>query len=191
MSCTNCGNLGSNCSCSDNCPNKVSDITVFDCNTFNVLEVPCDATLCDVLGLLEQYTTNMVAELSTMTSVVIGAENCIGLEPGTYGIQQVIDAILVELCSTPTCPLHALISLNENGTLTVNASGGVGPYTYQWSIADNVVGIVIDGSSTSDTVTIIDGGSELASSGLVKVVVTDANGCSVNDVFLYFVPIIT
>ena len=190
MSCTNCGNLGSNCSCSDNCPNKVSDITVFDCNTFNVLEVPCDATLCDVLGLLEQYTTNMVTELDTMTSVVIGVENCIGLEPGTYGIQQVIDAILVKLCEIPTCPLHALISLNRDGTLTVNATGGVGPYTYQWSIADNVLGIEIDGSSTTDTVTIIDGGSPIASSGLVKVVVTDDNGCSVNDVFLYFVPIV-
>jgi hypothetical protein len=190
MSCTNCGNLGSNCSCSDNCPNKVSDITVFDCNTFNVLEVPCDATLCDVLGLLEQYTTNMVTELDTMTSVVIGVGNCIGLDAGTYGIQQVIDAILVKLCEIPACPLHALISLNQDGTLTVNASGGVGPYTYQWSIADNVVGIEIDGSSTTDTVTIIDGGSPVSRSGLVKVVVTDDNGCSVNDVFLYFVPIV-
>jgi len=27
-------------------------------------------------------------------------------------------------------------------------------------------------------------------SGLVKVVVTDANGCSVNDVYLYYVPLI-
>jgi hypothetical protein len=185
MSCTNCNK--SNCSCSDNCPNRVSDITTFDCNSFNVIEVPCDASLCDVLGLLEAYTTNMVNELSEMTSVIIDAENCVGLEAGTYGIQQVIDAILAKLCS---CPLHALISLNENSTLTANVTGGVAPYTYQWSIADNVVGIVIDGSSTSDTITIIDGGSPLSSSGLVKVVVTDANGCSVNDVFLYFVPLI-
>ena len=185
MSCTSCNK--SNCSCSDNCPNKVSDITTFDCNSFNVIEVPCDASLCDVLGLLEAYTTNMVNELSEMTSVVIDGENCIGLEAGTYSIQQVIDAILVKICP---CPLHALISLNEDGTLTANVTGGVAPYTYQWSIADNVVGIEIDGSSTSDTVTIIDGGSPFASSGLVKVVVTDANGCSVNDVFLYFVPII-
>jgi len=191
MSCSSCGSVNNNCSCSDNCPNKASDITVFDCNTFNVIEIPCDASLCDVLGLLEAYTTNMVNELSDMTSVVISGDNCIGLDAGTYGIQQVIDAILVKLCEIPSCPLYALISLNEDLTLTVNASGGTAPYTYQWSIADNVVGIEIDGSSTAQTVTIIDGGSPIASSGLVKVVVTDNNGCSINDVFLYFVPIIT
>jgi hypothetical protein len=167
----------------------VSDITVFDCNTFNVLEVPCDATLCDVLGLLEQYTTNMVTELDTMTSVVIGIENCIGLEPGTYGVQQVIDAILTKICA---CPLHALISLNQNGTLTVNATGGNAPYTYQWSIADSGQFIGFSGSTTGSTVTIVDVPSPPPNftSGLVKVVVTDDNGCSVNDVFLYFVPIV-
>ena len=100
MSCNTCGNLGSNCSCSDNCPNKVSDISVFDCNNFNVINVPCDASLCDVLELLETYTTNMVAELSTMTSVTIGAGNCIGLAAGTYGIQQVINAIIDTLCAS-------------------------------------------------------------------------------------------
>jgi hypothetical protein len=187
MSCPSCNK--SNCTCSDNCPNKVSDITTFDCNSFNVIEVPCDASLCDVLGLLEAYTTNMVNELSEMTSVVIEAENCIGLEAGTYSIQQVIDAILTKIC---VCPLHALISLNENGTLTVNATGGNAPYTYQWSIADSGQFIGFSGSTTGSTVTIVDVPSPPPNftSGLVKVVVTDANGCSVNDVYLYYVSLI-
>lgn len=96
MSCTNCNK--SNCTCSDNCPNKASDITVFDCNSFNVIEVPCEASLCDVLGLLESYTTNMVNELSDMTSVVVGS-NCIGLDPGTYSVQQIYEAINIVLCN--------------------------------------------------------------------------------------------
>lgn len=184
MSCSSCNK--SNCTCSDNCPNKVSDITTFDCNNFNVIEVPCDASLCDVLSLLEAYTTNMVQELSSMTSVEITAENCIGLEAGTYSIQQVIDAILVQLCNPP-CPLSALIYTTEGG-LGVGSSGGVAPHTYQWSIADNYNTIEINGSSTGNTVNIIGTPSELPIFGLVKVVVTDANGCSVNDVFMYFLP---
>ena len=186
MSCTNCNK--SNCTCSDNCPNKASDITVFDCS-LNVIEVPCDASLCDVLTLLESYTTNMVAELSDMTSVVIDGENCIGLAAGTYSIQQVIDAILAKICP---CPLYALISLNENGTLTANVSGGIAPYTYQWSIADSGQYIEFSGSTTESTVTVVDVPSPPPNftSGLVKVVVTDANGCSVNDVYLYFVQLI-
>jgi hypothetical protein len=182
MSCSSCNK--SNCTCSDNCPNKVSDITTFDCNNFNVIEVPCDASLCDVLALLEAYTTNMVNELSSMTSVEITAENCIGLEAGTYSIQQVIDAILEIICNPP-CPLNALITDEGEGTLGVTVTGGLAPYTYQWSIADNIQAIAIDGSSTSSTVDIIEGESVLTY-GLVKVVVTDANGCSVNDSFFYY-----
>ena len=184
MSCTNCGNLGSNCSCSDNCPTKTSDITVFDCNNFNVIDVPCDASLCDVLALLESYTTNMVAELSTMTSVTIGAENCIGLAAGTYSIQQVIDAILVVLCEIPSCPLHVGITNTAENTLTANPSGGVAPYTYQWSIADNEGDISFTSGTTGVSVT-MDNTPGVNIFGLVKCIVTDANGCLASDVFLW------
>ena len=182
MSCTNCNK--SNCSCSDNCPNKASDITVFDCNTFNVIEIPCDASLCDVLGLLEAYTTNMVNELSNMTSVVIDGENCIGLEPGTYGIQQVIDAILAKLCAIPSCPLHVDVLYEEGNTLTTSVSGGLAPYTYQWVIQDNEGDISFTSGTTSNTVT-MDTTPGVNIFGLVKCTVLDANGCLASDTFLW------
>jgi hypothetical protein len=192
MSCSSCNK--SNCTCSDNCPNKVSDITTFDCNSFNVIEVPCDASLCDVLGLLEAYTTNMVNELSEMTSVVIEAENCIGLEAGTYSIQQVIDAILTKLCE-PTCDLQVNITNDDPYELTANVTGGTGPFTYSWSIGDNwnmwyltnttlqVVNIEINEQEGP----LLDGCGESNNSriGLVKVTVTDANGCVAKDSYLY------
>jgi len=180
MSCTTCGNLGSNCSCSDNCPTKTSDITVFD-GSFNIIEVPCDASLNDVLTLLESYTTNMVAELSTMTSVTIGAGNCIGLEAGTYGIQQVIDAILDKLC---TCPLHVDINYSDGNILTTTVSGGLAPYTYQWSIQDNDEDISFTSGTTSSSVT-MDDTPGVNVFGLVKCLVTDDNGCLASDVFLW------
>lgn len=98
MSCSNCNK--SSCNCSDNCPTKVSDITTFDCNSLNTIEVPCDASLCDVLGLLEAYTTNMVNELDNMTSVELSSGNCIGLPSGNYSIQQVVNAISQKLCDS-------------------------------------------------------------------------------------------
>lgn len=193
MSCTNCGNLGSNCSCSDNCPTKTSDLTVFD-GSFNIIEVPCDASLNDVLTLLESYTTNMVSELSTMTSVTIGAGNCIGLAAGTYSIQQVIDAILEKLCEGQ-CDLEVSISNDDPFELTANLTGGTAPFTYSWTVADNWNMWSLT-NATSQTVNIspnesegpvLDGCGQPNSSrlGLIKVEVTDANGCKAKDSFLY------
>ena len=132
MSCNSCGSVSSNCSCSDNCPNKASDITVFDCNTFNVIEIPCEASLCDVLGLLESYTTNMVNELSEMTSVVIGAGSCIDLPAGTYSIQQVMDALNDFICNIPEITIEAgdgidvnLETIGNQKTYTISTLGAM------------------------------------------------------------------
>ncbi len=67
MSCTTCGSKN-NCHCSDNCPNKASDITTYDCNTLSAITVPCGASLCDVLGLLELYITNTASEVSVINN---------------------------------------------------------------------------------------------------------------------------
>lgn len=191
MSCSSCNK--SNCTCSDNCPNKVSDITVFDCD-LNVIKVPCEASLCDVLKLLEAYTTNMVNELDNMTSVVISSGNCIDLAAGTYSIQQVIDAILTKLCDS-ICDLQVNITNDDPYELTANVTGGTGPFTYSWSIGDNY-NIWYLTNTSSATVNIepneqegplLDGcgGSNNSRIGLVKVTVTDAKGCVAKDSFLY------
>jgi hypothetical protein len=183
MSCTSCGNLGSNCSCSDNCPYKTSDITVFD-GSFNVLEVPCDASLNDVLALLESYTTNMVNELMDSVTYVLAGGNCLGLEAGSYGFQQLLDAVIAKLC---TCPLAASITQTLPSTLTVTASGGLAPYTYQWVTQDNIDDVLFSGSTTSSTA-VITGTAGLNKFGLIKCTVTDMNGCIASDVFLWKLP---
>lgn len=184
MSCTNCGSKS--CSCSDNCPNKTSDITVFD-GQLNVLEVPCGASLNDILALLEAYTTNMVNELSDMTSVVITAPNPIGLAAGTYSIQQVIDAILTTITNLSLQQVYVDVTKTGSNTLLATPSGGVAPYTYQWFIQDSRAQITISGSSTSSSVSLLPTGTP--SDALVKVRVTDANGRKAND--CYYIRITT
>ncbi len=178
MSCTNCGS--NNCSCSDNCPNKTSDITVFD-GQLNVLEVPCGASLNDILALLEAYTTNMVNELDSMISVVITTPNPIGLAAGTYSIQQVINAILTTLTTLTTYQVYVDVTKTGSNTLLATPSGGVAPYTYQWFIQDSRAQITISGSSTSASVNLLPTGTP--SDALVKVRITDANGRQANDCY--------
>jgi hypothetical protein len=179
MSCTNCGSKS--CSCSDNCPNKTSDITVFD-GQLNVLAVPCGASLNDILTLLEAYTTNMVNELDNMTSVVITTPNPIGLAAGTYSIQQVINAILTTLTTLTTYQVHVDVTKASGNTLLATPSGGVAPYTYQWFVQDSRGDVTISGSSTGPSVSLTGINPDLKDS-LIKVRVTDANGRRANDCY--------
>lgn len=178
MSCTNCGSKS--CSCSDNCPNKTSDITVFD-GQLNVLEVPCGASLNDILALLEAYTTNMVNELDDMTNVVITTPNPIGLSAGTYSIQQVINAILTTITTLSTQQVYVDVTKTGSNTLLATPSGGVAPYTYQWFIQDSRGQITINGSSTGSSVNLLP--TVATSDALVKVRITDANGRQANDCY--------
>lgn len=181
MSCTNCGSKS--CSCSDNCPNKTSDITVFD-GQLNVLEVPCGASLNDILALLESYTTNMVNELGNMTSVVIEVDNPFGFTAGTYSIQQVIDAIIIEFNSINNAlnqQVYVDVTKTGSNTLLATPSGGMAPYTYQWFIQDSRGQVAISGSSTGSTVLLVP--TIAKSDALVKVRVTDAVGRRANDCY--------
>ena len=178
MSCTNCGSKS--CSCSDNCPNKTSDITVFD-GQLNVLDVPCGASLNDILTLLEAYTTNMVNELSAMTSVVITAPNPIGLAAGTYSIQQVINATLTAITNLYSQQVYVDVTQTAFDTLLATPSGGVAPYTYQWFVQDTGTQVSISGSSTGSSVSLTPTLGQ--SDALIKVRVTDANGRQANDSF--------
>jgi hypothetical protein len=184
MSCTSCGSK-SNCSCSDNCPNKTSDITVFD-GILNTLEVPCGASLNDILALLEAYTTNMVNELDGMTSITVGT-NPYGLAPGTYSIQQFYDAITTYLNTLTTYQVYVDVTKTGANVLLATPAGGVAPYTYQWFIQDSRAQITISGSSTSASVSLLP--TVTTSDALVKVRITDANGRQAND--CYYIRITT
>ena len=194
MSCTSCGSVNSNCSCSDNCPNKTSDITLFD-GVFTVLEIPCDASLNDVLAILESYTTNMTSELSNMTTYVLSAGSCLDLAAGSYSLQQIMTAVIEKLCELNICAPSVTITESAPNTLLATPSGGTAPYTYQWTINDNW-GMWVLENVTTNTVNVVvneeeppllDGCNTPNNTriGLVKVEITDANGCKSNDSFLY------
>jgi len=145
------------------------------------LEVPCGASLNDILALLEAYTTNMVNELSTMTSVVITTPNPIGLAAGTYSIQQVINATLTAITNLSLQQVYVDVTKTGSNTLLATPSGGVAPYTYQWFIQDSRAQINISGSSTGSTVLLTP--TVATSDALVKVRITDANGRKANDCY--------
>jgi len=96
MSCSNCGsNAITSCSCNDNCPTTTSEL-LFD-GTLNSIPVPDGANLNDVLLLLETFVIQSIDELNL--EYVLSAENCLGLPAGTYGYNQIFDAVNAAICS--------------------------------------------------------------------------------------------
>lgn len=97
MSCSTCGsNSITSCGCTDNCPNKTSDITLFDGN-LSYVEVPAGSSLNEVLLLMESYIATSINDLNL--NYVLAGGNCLGLAAGTYGYNQILTAIINELCS--------------------------------------------------------------------------------------------
>jgi hypothetical protein len=129
----------------------------------------------------------MVNELDGMISVTIGAGNPYGLTPGTYSIQQTIDAITTYLNTLTTYQVYVDVTKTGSNTLLATPTGGVAPYTYQWFIQDSRAQITISGSSTSASVSLLP--TVATSDALVKVRITDANGRKAND--CYYIRITT
>ena len=77
--------------CNNNCPEKTSDITLFD-GTFNNITVPDGSSLNDVLALLETYFTNQINGIETSYTLESDSA-CLGLTAGTYSLQQMVQAI--------------------------------------------------------------------------------------------------
>lgn len=96
MSCSKCGSNGlTSCSCNDNCPTNTSEL-FFD-GTLSSIPVPEGATVNDVLQLLETFVIQSIDELNL--EYVVSEPNCLGLPAGTYGYNQIFDAVNAALCS--------------------------------------------------------------------------------------------
>lgn len=96
-----------------------------------------------------------------------------GLSPGTYivtitdfnGCTQTSNTILSQPPQLfATANVVSATCGSANGSASVSVSGGVGPYSYQWS----------PGNSTSSSISNLSGGS-------YSVIITDANGCTISN----------
>lgn len=112
---------------------------------------------------------------ATASGLIAGTYTCIVSDPCANA-----DTVTVTLTQPPyldtinVSQTAALCNGDSNGSLTVNGSGGVAPYTYLWS--------------TSATTNSISG----LSSGFYTYTITDANGCTRTDsLFVMEPPVLT
>lgn len=102
MACFECENNGlTNCTCSENCPTKTSDILTWD-GQFANISVPADASLNDVLELIESYFYNLYLNNTSTTYTLAADSACLGLSAGSYSHTEMITAIVAVLCQNAT-----------------------------------------------------------------------------------------
>lgn len=103
--------------CNNNCPEKTSDITLFD-GTFNNITVPDGSSLNDVLALLETYFTNQINGIETSYTLESDSA-CLGLTAGTYSLQQMVQAIILKVCENADSIQDIL---NQIGGITLDVN---------------------------------------------------------------------
>lgn len=140
MSC-GCGNSNSlaSCTCSDNCPNKTSDITLFDGN-FSSIVVPEGAGLNEVLALLESYVISSISDLNLTFTI---GSNCLGLTPGVYGYNQVLQAVIDYMCGLE-------IPVEYGGFYAKSEVAGFSKITHSLANSDLLAGSVFKPSAIYD-----------------------------------------
>jgi len=136
-------------------------------------------TLNEVTGGVSPYTYNW--NTTGGSGINTTSKDQTGLDIGTYMLT-ITDAAgcTGEFEWTLTAPDEIIVSIDtqedpdcapengdENGTITISASGGDGSFTYAWT-SDNDATLVADATTQSDL-----------PGGTYTVVVTDGNGCSV------------
>lgn len=118
-----------------------------------------------------------------------------GCEPETFKdlFQQLINKLCTLLNSDGFggCNLVATISHTTGDHYTVAVANGTGPYTYSWTVAQfGFNSLTIDSGAATDTIMVAYGTPVITvdtgtiNMGLLRVQVTDVNGCTATDHFL-------
>jgi len=167
------------------CPSSSSGVLNFSTTSTADVCSACNGTasVTSVSGGIAPYTYqwNTVPVQTTVTAT--------GLCAGTYSVIVTSSGGFYADTQTVVVPAQgAAVSLSstsqsnnpcfgdQNGSATLNASGGVGPYTYSWLPASTFTG---SGTTTSAT--------GLAS-GTYTSTITDAGGCSASNIFVITEP---
>jgi hypothetical protein len=211
--CASCGCSNQiNCGCKDSfltspppcptpvdCPAAQPCAEVFDaqCVVYTGLDIECgtdtvvatnDSVATALQNVVDYFCTKPAADIT-----VVEAGDNVSVDTATVGntTTYTVNAII-------PCPMDVTIIDSQvvvRGYFA-DVTGGTAPYTYQWSLADNGglamltttnglpdigIGIDSDPACRFDTGGNINGGTM----SLLKVTVTDANGCIAKDTFMW------
>lgn len=92
-----------------------------------------------------------------------------GIQTINFGNSETVNFCLTDPCDSGNPPVPTVVSItpivSNNGAIDISVSGGISPYTYDWSGPNGF------SASTQDL-------SGLSDGGLYNVIVTDSTGCS-------------
>jgi hypothetical protein len=171
-----------------------------NCITWQGPDIPCldlckGSTVSEVIYNLGLEFCKLYEDLSPESYNL----ECLNLDDVcNLTFKDIFQALIDKVCDVQTasesCNLYAKILPGEGG-FSVEIENGVAPYTYEWSIADNMgmFQIISNPTGATATVNIVDpnapsfdacNSTNAGNIGMLRVKVTDSKMCIATDTFL-------
>ncbi|WP_081415662.1 T9SS type A sorting domain-containing protein [Aquimarina latercula] len=158
---------------------EITNIAVTDVSCYNGSDGSIEITVSGGTGNYTYQWNTLGSATNTLSNInagdytvtVIDENNC----SASSGVITITQPVVYDI--TNVAIIRPSATGTTDGSIAISITGGVAPYTYQWTDNTNAV-ILLESNVTNTSSTLVN-----QAEGTYNILVTDADGCTINDTY--------